>query len=272
LKIKQFVSLLKTELNTISPNPRLEAQFLLKHFLKYSSADLVIKGETKIPKQIFSKLLTALEQRKQDYPLAYILGSHEFFGREFVVNENVLIPRPETEELVDYVLNKVIDQSNKNKLLDLGTGSGCIAITCKLEQVNLEVWAADISEDALKIAKKNAELLKSPVNFVKSDLLLNSQISQCFWSVIIANLPYVRTNVKTPELQYEPALALFSGTEGLDHYRNLAKQVSAKNCQNLVLEIDDQQADLIPKIFPQSKQIKIIKDLNNKKRIAHLRF
>jgi len=152
-----------------------------------------------------------IEKLKIHMPIQYILGKTEFYGLEFIVNQSVLIPRPETEELVEWILSSVHDNSNL-KLLDIGTGSGCIAISLKNSLPKSQVNAFDISEEALLIAQKNAELNNLKINFEQVDILKNLNLNER-WDVIVSNPPYIPENEKIEisqnVLDFEPHLALF---------------------------------------------------------------
>ena len=186
----------------------------------------------------------------EDLPRAYKNGFQDFYGRDFVVTPDVLIPRPETEMLVDAVLNLAGKaylpgvKPARPKLpqnctiLDAGTGSGCIAITLALELPKAKVTACDISDEALAIAQKNAANLEAKVKFVKSNLL--DSIDGDF-DVIVANLPYVDTNWKWLDkkaLSHEPALALYAEDGGLALIKQLINQVAKRKTKYLILEAD----------------------------------
>jgi release factor glutamine methyltransferase len=181
-----------------------------------------------------------LGQRAQRAPLAYVVGTKEFYGHTFTVTPDVLIPRPETETLVECVLG--LPLKNGDTILDVGTGSGAIAISLKLARPDLRVDATDTSIEALAIARKNAIDLATDIHFSQSNLLQHIPISQP--TCIVANLPYVDpTWTRSPETDYEPALALFGGREGLALIQELIDQ--AKTVQTsggyLALEADPTQ-------------------------------
>lgn len=198
----------KAKIKTADLDAILLLGFVLKKDKEYILAHPEIKLEKKQEKQ-FSALA---KLRAKRFPLAFILGHKEFYGRKFHINKDVLIPRPETERIIELALNK-IKMEDKNKIwdiLELGTGSGCIAIALALELekigFNYKIVASDISNKALKVAKFNAKKLKSKdINFVKSNLFQN--ISGKF-DLIVTNLPYVKKSEIKDELAYEPNLAL----------------------------------------------------------------
>ena len=172
-------------------------------------------------------LSTKIDQRAAHVPLAYIRGRAEFYGREFTVNEAVLVPRPESESMIELLTKVVGRRASGVGISDVGTGSGCLAITAKLELPDASVVAIDIDEDTLRVAVQNAHKFDADVQFLQGDLLrpILSSVFKHQASFILANLPYVPTNYPINEAAaHEPALALFSGDDGLDHYRRLFEQ------------------------------------------------
>ena len=175
-----------------------------------------------------------LEQLKKEIPIQYILGVTHFYGLEFEVNSAVLIPRPETEELVDWIVqkSKIKNQKSKIKILDIGTGSGCIAITLAKNLSNAQVFALDVSEQALATAKTNAEKNQVQLSFIHQSILETEDLGQQF-DVIVSNPPYVREleklEIKKNVLENEPHLALFvEDNDALIFYRKIA-QLAQKN-------------------------------------------
>ena len=269
--VKNHVHLLKN-----STTPQLDLRVIMCHFLNLTEASLITLDWLEIKKKDKIKILEAIKKRANHYPLAYITQKKEFYKRNFFVNEDVLIPRPETEELVENIINYINTRSPKVplKILDLGTGSGVIAITLKLENPNLEVYAGDISKKALKVAKKNAKKHQAEINFFATDLLNQTGIADIpsKFDIIIANLPYVAQKFKNNSIKFEPEIALFSGEDGLDHYRSLSLQVSLNNCNTLFLEIDPRQEKSIYEIFSKAKKIRVRKDLAKMNRIIQIFF
>lgn len=227
--------------NTIrnTPIPPIEIEILLAEVLNNDRSFLNSFPETTLTKKQEEKINNFVNRRLKNEPLPYILGYKEFYGRNFLVNKNVLIPRPETENLVEKVLK--FSQGKRLSVADIGTGSGCIAVTLKLENPNLEITAIDLSEKALSVAKKNAALHDTKIRFLKSDLL--DVINQSF-DVIVANLPYIPTNnwKNLPEeiKNYEPRLALDSGNNSKTFYEKLFTQTKGKLNSNglVVYELD----------------------------------
>lgn len=191
-------------------------------------------------------LYAQVERRTRHEPLAYIRGKSEFYGREFLVTPATLQPRPETETMIDLLkhIYQIEDWGlgidEPSSILDIGTGSGCIAITAKLEFPELQVLATEINEDALKIAEKNAQKLGANIKFHQGNLLrpifnLQSPILSPF--AILANLPYVpnKHTINKAAMQ-EPKIAIFGGSDGLDLYREMFSQISSSELRvSLVL-------------------------------------
>lgn len=190
-------------------------------------------------------------------PVAYQQGLADFYGREFIVNPNVLIPRPETEAIVDMVLNLlgkpylpgvkpgVAKLGQDSRILEVGTGSGCIAITLKLEAPELDIVATDISEDALVVAQKNAEKFGAEIELEKADLLNGISFIP---DLVIANLPYVDREwdwIDKKALSYEPETALYADNHGLELIYKLIDQVAERAIPNLILEADPCQHENI---------------------------
>lgn len=215
---------------------RLDAELLLADALECERVYLHAHGDEVIPGRALRLADARLSQRVQRLPLAYIFGYKEFYGRTFAVMPDVLIPRPETEALIE-----LLPTGENLSMIDVGTGSGAIAVTAKLERPTWTVTACDIDEDALLVAAHNADTLKADITFRHSDLLTN--IDGTF-DVIAANLPYVdREWERSPETNFEPALALFADDHGLELIENLIDQTPnhLANGGYLLLEADPQQ-------------------------------
>lgn len=201
---------------------RLDNLILAATILKKSQEWLRAHEDYELTDQEMKELNTKVIQRAQHIPLAYLTSAKEFYGRPFYVNEDVLIPRPESESFIT-LLRTVA--TRVDTAIDIGTGSGCLAISTKLEYPALYVIATDLSKSALIVAKKNAANLKAHITFIQTDLL--AKIDHEPSTVLLANLPYVPENLITSEeITKEPAEALFSGSDGLNHYRQLWQQIS----------------------------------------------
>lgn len=191
------------------------------------------------------------------YPIQYLIGDVEFINTIIKVNENVLIPRFETEYLVEKTLNYIKEMDLKNpKIIDLGTGSGCIAIALK-KNIDCEVDAIDISDAALNLAKENAKFNKVDINFFKKDI--HDKLSRKY-DVIISNPPYIKENgyVEEKVLKYEPHLALFASDEGIHYYKViLENHLNNLNRPGLIaFEIGDDEEDLLKKSLEDYPQLK----------------
>ena len=216
-------ALFRKELENLYPKEEIET-FLFFSFSEYfgfSRSDMVLKKEMRLSESELLKFFRVIRKLKLHVPIQYILGNTEFYGLKLKVNEHVLIPRPETEELVDWVLeeakaNHQITKSPNHQILDIGTGSGCIAIALKKNMPDAEVYALDISSNALSVAKENAEINNAEINFLQGDILANSQIHQFAKSpiqIIVSNPPYITEKEKpamsSNVLDHEPHTALF---------------------------------------------------------------
>ncbi len=210
------------------PSARLDALILLEDTLGKDRAWILAHPEFTIQDSILNGLKEKLERRANHEPLAYIRGKSEFYGREFYVTPATLQPRPETETIIS--LLKELDLSPNPTIVDVGTGSGAIAITCKLELPYTSVYATEIQADALKIAQKNATNLIADINFYQGNLLepLPSSTFDTPTSIILANLPYVPTShtINKSAMQ-EPEIAIFGGEDGLDVYRQLLEHIKS---------------------------------------------
>ena len=241
--------------------PKLEAQVLAGHVMLVDRTWVLTHPEHHVNELALEGLL---QRRESGEPLAYILGYREFFSRRFRVDPNVLIPRQETEILVETALGFV---GENLRVLDIGTGSGCIAITLKLERPTWEVWATDISCSALQVARENAETLGADITFRHSDLL--EQLDGEKFDLIVSNPPYIgREEVLPKEVRdFEPDSALFAEEEGLALYRTLSQQVPhhLTDGGRLIVEVGQTQGNAVLSLFPGSW---IIKDLDKNDRIV----
>jgi release factor glutamine methyltransferase len=227
---------------------RLDAELILADALQADRTWLLAHNDEMIPYEELIRADGWITRRVGREPLAYIRGWVEFYGRRFAVDKRVLIPRPETEEMIDLI--KRLELPEEPVLIDVGAGSGCIAITAKLERPELNIHATDISEVALKVAHQNAKDLQADIDFHKSDLL-SAMDYQLPANIITANLPYVDNRYTvTPEARAEPELALFADKNGYELIERLIPQAS-KHLQPggyLVLESDPwQQTRIIKK-------------------------
>lgn len=227
------------------PSARLDAELILANTLRKNRTYLHAHPDEEIDPRRFDIANARLDLRLDRVPIAYILGYKEFYGRRFTVSPSVLIPRPESEDLISLFLELTASEIAEKVLIDIGTGSGCLGITAKLERSNLSVILSDISKPALNIAEKNANALNADVH-IQQQSLLNGQLRPVDY--IFANLPYVDKNWDvSPELQYEPEIALFAEDEGLKLILQLISQ--APRCLTpeglLFIEADPQQHNRI---------------------------
>ena len=209
--------------NADIPTARLDCLVLLSDLLGKDKAFILTHPEFTLTKQQLSTLDTQLKKRENHIPLAYIRGVSEFYGRSFFVTKNVLEPRPESESIID-LLKKI---SIEGTIIDVGTGSGALAITAKLELSSADVYAVDISADCISVAKKNSGALNAKVTFLEGNLLEPFTHTELHGSALLANLPYVpNTHAVNRAATHEPSLAIFGGDDGLDLYRTLFQQVT----------------------------------------------
>ncbi len=214
----------------------------------------------------------AINKRLNHIPIAYIFEKTEFFGRKFFVSRNTLIPRMDTEILIETIISNLKNQKKPVDILDIGTGSGIIAITLKKE-INSNVTAVDISEEALIIARKNAEHLNTEIVFQKSNLFEN--IDKKKFDIIVSNPPYIKTGVieeLEPEVkENEPILALDGGIDGLKFYRDIISNSKSylKMGGMIFFEIGFDQANEIIELMKNDfENIKVIKDYSNNDRVV----
>lgn len=245
--VKLWLSSASTRLAEVNiPSPRLDAELILSHVLNTSRTWLIAHANDNIHDAIklenASKLLA---KRLQRVPVAYLTNLKEFYNRSFFVDESVLIPRPESETIIE--LLKELVKTPDQRLLDIGTGSGALGITAKLEFPDLSVTVSDISDEALRIARKNASRLGAkPIRFIQSNLLEHwlSHNNPTKFDIIIANLPYVNPEwEQSPEIAHEPALALYAGDNGMELIKKCIQQASLLTSVNgcLLLEADPEQ-------------------------------
>jgi len=259
---------------------RLDAEVLLSYVIKWPREYLWAHGEKKL-KPAEQKLYSTLVSRRAKYePVAYLIGHKEFYGLKIKVNKKVLIPRPETELLVDEIIGYVGRvKPSKIVILDVGTGSGAIALALAKNLPQAEIWASDASADALKTAKNNARALKLKITPIKSNLLKNIKPGLLKGAIIVANLPYLnKKEIKNfpweikKGLKYESPNALFANRYGTAVYEELFRQISglARKPAIVIAEIGSYHwrnfLRLAKKYFPKHS-INIKNDLTGRPRI-----
>ncbi|OGX15366.1 MAG: protein-(glutamine-N5) methyltransferase, release factor-specific [Omnitrophica WOR_2 bacterium RBG_13_41_10] len=255
-----------------------EAELLFTEILDCDRAHLYLKKDLPLNKDKVSLISSVFKRRVLGEPLPYILGKTEFMGLEFKVTKDVLIPRQETEVLVETVLKIMYGVQSTGysaKILDLGTGSGCIAVSLAKHLPQCQIDALDISDGALAVARENAKLNQVKVNFIQSDLFHNTHLGPSAYDIIVSNPPYVASQDLKQlqvEISYEPSCALDAGKDGLDFYKRIINE-SPKYLKPeglLILEIGFRQRFFIEKILQDSgvfKIIELIPDYNNIERV-----
>jgi release factor glutamine methyltransferase len=238
MTIQQILKLSSRKLKNISSTPDLDAEILLSHVLKCNRAFLLANFDIKLTTKQYKYFQKLLDRRIKYEPIAYITNNKEFYGLDFYVNKDVLIPRPETEliieNVIDIVENKDFCSLPNSNILDVGTGSGCIPIALAKNMPEAKIHATDISKKALKVAKLNAKSHKvlNRIKFYEGSLLepISKNIK---FNIIIANLPYISEkqyknlvgNKNFCSLKYEPKSALIAKNHGMDFYIKLLKQI-----------------------------------------------
>lgn len=259
----------------LSDTPALEAQVLLAHVLQKPRAWLLAHPEAEYSPTQEQVLQDCAARRLNGEPLPYLLGHWEFYGLDFLVTCHVLIPRPETELLVEQALTWLRKHPAARRAIDIGTGSGCIAIALASQSPGLHVVATDLSMPALTLARQNADRheLAGRITFLQADLLELTLESQPF-DLIAANLPYIpsQTLAELPVSRFEPTLALDGGEDGLDLIRRILSQAPAQLSPGgcLLLEIEHRQGNpvlsLAQAAFPQA-HIRLLPDLSGHDRL-----
>ena len=254
------------------------ARFLLMYILDESPQLFSNSLSEQMSKEIENKYFSLIEKHiKEDVPLSHLVGFEYFYDRKYKVTKDVLSPRMETEELI-YKVIEYVKASNKNKfkILDLCTGSGIIAITLKkeLDQVSVDVLASDISEEAIEVAKENAQSHNATIKFIKSDIF--NDIGDKF-DIIVSNPPYIDRKdeviMQDNVLKYDPHLALFAEEEGMYFYRKIIEQANDYLNENGVMffEIGYDQKDKIIKLADMNGySAEVYKDINGRDRMAFL--
>lgn len=232
--LKEIKKVFHTELDAIYGKEEVSSFFylLIEHYLGLERFILAVQPELIITKEKESPLFEALSKLKLQVPIQYIIGKTHFMDLDFVVNKNVLIPRPETEELVRWVLDDFSTVKSDLKILDIGTGSGCIAVSLAKNLPKAKVYAIDVSEEALMVAKETAKLNGVEIYFINADILEVNDLDDKF-DIIISNPPYVRMlekqEMKNNVLDNEPELALFVADDNpLIFYKKII-ELAAKN-------------------------------------------
>ena len=280
MKIKEYRSYFIQELTPIFDEGEAESFFylVLEEKQQLKRIDLALHTDLTFSEDEIKVWNSILEELKKEIPVQYLLGKTSFYGLDFEVNANVLIPRPETEELVDWIIKsiRILQNSKSLKILDIGTGSGCIAISLTKNIPNAEVFAIDVSEKALATAQKNAAINKVEVTFIHKNILETADLEQQF-DIIVSNPPYVRNlekqEIKKNVLDNEPHLALFvEDNDALIFYRKIAELAQKNLSENgqLFFEINQylgkEMIDLLEKM--NFKNIELRKDIYGNDRMT----
>lgn len=270
---KGFKSLSKTE----RKSPRLESELIVMHLLDVDKAYLYTHPNRIVNKEIIDKFEELVEKRKQGYPIQYILKNQEFMGLDFHVTEGVLVPRPDTEILIEYII-KFARKNDKEKLkiLDIGTGSGAISLSLAYYIENSYIYSVDISEKAIKIARKNKKKmnLEDRVKLITKDILEGFPEIDEKMEIVVSNPPYIPSrdidSLQIEVSKYEPRLALDGGDDGLVFYRYITEKAKEKLIYNglLCYEIGYDQGESVKNIMKDNgyKDILILKDLQGRDR------
>ena len=276
MTIKDIIVKYSKELEKISPTPRLDVETLLQKVLGVDRLYILLNLERVLSEdeeQLFNKFIN---ERLNNRPIAYIVGNREFMGLDFFVKEGVLIPRPDTEVLVEEVIELAKKKDAKN-ILDIGTGSGAITVSLAKYLENVKVTSVDISDIALEIGKRNAisNEVDDRITFVKSDLFTNIDKETKF-DIIVSNPPYIKREViETLDKQvkdYEPYNALEGGVDGLDFYRAITKRAKEylKKDGILAYEVGHDQSEDVSKLMEMDGYTNIytLKDLQQIDRVV----
>lgn len=258
-------------------SPRLSAQVLLAHALEIERLFMLLDLHDPVPEHALQTFEALARRRLAGEPVAYLLGQKEFYGLDFVVSKDVLIPRPETEGIVD-IVRGTFSADAAPLILDIGTGSGILAVTCAYFLPHAKVLAVDISWRALAVAKGNAVRhgVDSRIFFAQADLIQSCRLDNI--DLMLANLPYVPESFRaamSPEvICYEPKSALFAGEDGLDCYRSLGASLRhPKSGAMLLCEMDCSQGKGMREIFePLAEKVEILSDGTGRERIVSVVF
>lgn len=286
MKARGLKQIFHKELDEIYGKNEVESFFYLcsEHHFDLTRIQLTLEPELTFTKSETNTFFEVLERLKQEEPIQYILGETEFYGLKFIVNKHVLIPRPETEELVDLIIRSVTSSvvEKSIKILDIGTGSGCIAISLAKHLLNAKVYALDVSEEALEVAKENAENNNLDITFIKGDILDKSYWNLFFkdmeFDVVTSNPPYVRhlekQEMKPNVLDNEPHLALFvEDNNPLVFYKSITEFAVNKLTKKgqLYFEINQYLGEETKQILldAEFKDVELLKDLNGNDRMLN---
>ncbi|OKL37684.1 protein-(glutamine-N5) methyltransferase, release factor-specific [Domibacillus mangrovi] len=253
-------------------------EYIMKYILQVERSQMLACLHDVLSVEQTKEFERLVHLHAEGVPVQHMTGTEEFYGRIFSVNSDVLIPRPETEELVYYALEKINDMKSP-VIADIGTGSGAIAITMKCERPEADVYAIDLSKAALKIAEKNAHKLDITIQFLQGDLLEPLIQRNIKVDLLLSNPPYIpnheRETLSTVVVDHEPHMALFGGEDGLDLYRKITQQLPFVLKEGGIAGVEtgagqtEAVAAIFQKAFPD-RDVKIMYDINGKDRMVFL--
>ncbi|MEY2986013.1 MAG: glutamine methylase of release factor 1 [Candidatus Parcubacteria bacterium] len=269
MTIKEINLQIKNALKAQSSTPDLDSTLILEYILGLTKLDMILQEDYILSESEVLAINKCVQDRLEHTPIAYIIGYKEFYGRKFIVTKDVLIPRPETEAIIDITKN-IYSHNTKPTIWEIGTGSGCIAITLKFKIPDSKIIASDISPQALQIAKNNDIILtgkQDNIVWLEGDLLTPFSTQYKKPDIIIANLPYLNQNqYQDDSILAEPDIALYSPNNGLEHYIRLLQEIKSRFTlyPDIILEINPEQTrplkSYVQSILPRSN-ISIYKDL-----------
>ena len=282
--LKTLRTYFNSELSGYYPDTEIASFFyiLSENILKLKRVDIALNVYQVVSKKKYDRFRSAVERLKNHEPIQYIIAETEFYGLPLKVNNNVLIPRPETEELVDLILNSV-DKKDNLKILDIGTGSGCIAISLAKNLPHVKVYALDVSPEAIEVAKENAKLNNVDVHFIEADILSvchSALDAESTFDIIVSNPPYVRelekAEIKNNVLENEPHLALFvEDDDALQFYKAICQFTVHTLSKNglLFFEINEYLGSEMIELLKEYsfKNIELKKDIFRKDRMIKTR-
>ena len=273
MQIREAIQQASESLQASSPSALLDAQVLLNHVLQCNSAHLAAWPEKQLSTEQKEEYLQLIQKRLQGTPVAHLTGSREFWSLQFLVDDSTLIPRPETETLVEFILDRFADRTQL-KLLDMGTGTGAIAIAIASEKPHWQITACDISADAIKLAEKNATLHQiKNIRFLQSDWF--EDITCNNFDIIVSNPPYIASDdphLQQGDVRFEPDSALTSGTTGMDDIEHLCLHAKKYLAQDgwLIVEHGYNQKQIVAACFDSNgfTEITQLQDLSANHRMT----
>ena len=271
----QFIHQYRKEFKEKGLSPETVKAFIFELCNEYD-INLYLDIDKPMDERVYRKFEPGIKRLLANEPMNYVLGYSYFYGYHFIVNGDVLIPRMETEELVGLILSKYDEffKDKKIKVCDVGTGSGAIAIALKKEENNLEVYASDISEEALEVAKLNARNNDCEITYLQGSMLDPYLEKGMKFDILVSNPPYIKTveTIESSVYDFEPHVALFGGSDGLKFYREILENAKAiMNDKGLIFfemgyDLKDSLTALVNSCLPDSK-VEVYKDINGKDRM-----